>query len=309
MPIADCRLPVRSRLLVQAEDASAGLAKWEGNGSWPRHEAVRSRQPVRACSSSVERRPPKPRQRGFNSFLARHLPIWTHNRRSLASEVLAAGLGHAAPELILASDRYVLACRPCRLAGARSCCRWDDGDASRHGNGKLLRPRALCGGQAFEPFGKLVELPVPGKTPPPFSRSASDCAKVARGGFVHGCDGSIEAQRLGLGGETSGSERRSRTTRGAAARCRTLWTYRPARNAVRSIAAQGNEVRHLPGLDAVALSHLGGPMRAISPARTAVGWPCAQRPAGRRRGPPWPPRPAATRSSRAAAAARKSSAS
>jgi hypothetical protein len=50
----------------------AGLAKWEGNGSWPRHEAVRSRQPVRACSSSVERRPPKPRQRGFNSFLARH---------------------------------------------------------------------------------------------------------------------------------------------------------------------------------------------------------------------------------------------
>jgi hypothetical protein len=24
----------------------AGLAKWEGNGSWPRHEAVRSRQPV-----------------------------------------------------------------------------------------------------------------------------------------------------------------------------------------------------------------------------------------------------------------------
>ncbi len=52
--------------------ARAGLAKWEGNGSWPRHEAVRSRQPVRACSSSVERRPPKPRQRGFNSFLARH---------------------------------------------------------------------------------------------------------------------------------------------------------------------------------------------------------------------------------------------
>ena len=50
----------------------AGLAKWEGNGSWPRHEAVRSRQPVRACSSSVERRPPNPRQRGFNSFLARH---------------------------------------------------------------------------------------------------------------------------------------------------------------------------------------------------------------------------------------------
>jgi hypothetical protein len=31
----------------------AGLAKWEGNGSWPRHEAVRFRQPVRACSSSV----------------------------------------------------------------------------------------------------------------------------------------------------------------------------------------------------------------------------------------------------------------
>ena len=50
----------------------AGLAKWEGNGSWPRHEAVRSRQPVRACSSSVERRIPNPRQRGFNSFLARH---------------------------------------------------------------------------------------------------------------------------------------------------------------------------------------------------------------------------------------------
>ena len=50
----------------------AGLAKWEGNGSWPRHEAVRSRQPVRACSSSVERRTPNPRQRGFNSFLARH---------------------------------------------------------------------------------------------------------------------------------------------------------------------------------------------------------------------------------------------
>jgi hypothetical protein len=50
----------------------AGLAKWEGNGSWLRHEAVRSRQPVRACSSSVERRPPKPRQRAFNSFLARH---------------------------------------------------------------------------------------------------------------------------------------------------------------------------------------------------------------------------------------------
>ena len=57
------------------------LAKWEGNGSsWrstppavtPRHEAVRLRQLVRACSSSVERRPPKPRQRGFNSFLARH---------------------------------------------------------------------------------------------------------------------------------------------------------------------------------------------------------------------------------------------
>ena len=52
----------------------AGLAKWEGNGSWPRHEAVRSRQPVRACSSSVERRIPNPRQRGFNSFLARHRP-------------------------------------------------------------------------------------------------------------------------------------------------------------------------------------------------------------------------------------------
>ena len=50
----------------------AGLAKWEGNGSWPRHEAVRSRQSVRACSSSVERRIPNPRQRGFNSFLARH---------------------------------------------------------------------------------------------------------------------------------------------------------------------------------------------------------------------------------------------
>jgi hypothetical protein len=50
----------------------AGLAKWEGDGSWPRHEAVRSRQPVRACSSSVERRIPNPRQRGFNSFLARH---------------------------------------------------------------------------------------------------------------------------------------------------------------------------------------------------------------------------------------------
>ena len=49
----------------------AGLAKWEGNGSWPRHEAVRSRQPVRACSSSEERRIPNPRQRGFNSFLAR----------------------------------------------------------------------------------------------------------------------------------------------------------------------------------------------------------------------------------------------
>ena len=49
----------------------AGLAKWEGNGSWPRHEAVRSRQSVRACSSSVERRVPNPRQRGFNSFLAR----------------------------------------------------------------------------------------------------------------------------------------------------------------------------------------------------------------------------------------------
>ena len=49
----------------------AGLAKWEGNGSWPRHEAVRSRQPVRACSSSVERRIPNPRQRGFYSFLAR----------------------------------------------------------------------------------------------------------------------------------------------------------------------------------------------------------------------------------------------
>ena len=50
----------------------AGLAKWEGNGLWTRHEAVRSRQPVRACSSSVERRLPNPRQRGFNSFLARH---------------------------------------------------------------------------------------------------------------------------------------------------------------------------------------------------------------------------------------------
>ena len=50
----------------------AGLAKWEGNGSWPRHEAVRFRQSVRACSSSVERRIPNPRQRGFNSFLARH---------------------------------------------------------------------------------------------------------------------------------------------------------------------------------------------------------------------------------------------
>jgi hypothetical protein len=49
----------------------AGLAKWEGNGSWPRHEAVQSRQSVRACSSSVERRVPNPRQRGFNSFLAR----------------------------------------------------------------------------------------------------------------------------------------------------------------------------------------------------------------------------------------------
>ena len=53
----------------------AGLAKWEGNGSWPRHEAVRSRQPVRACSSSEERRIPNPRQRGFNSFLARHINL------------------------------------------------------------------------------------------------------------------------------------------------------------------------------------------------------------------------------------------
>ena len=63
--------------------AFAGLAKWEGNGSWPRHEAVRSRQPVRACSSSVERRIPNPRQRGFNSFLARH-------NQSGRSPVLAA---------------------------------------------------------------------------------------------------------------------------------------------------------------------------------------------------------------------------
>ena len=53
----------------------AGLAKWEGNGSWPRHEAVRSRQPVRACSSSVERRIPNPRRRGFNSFLARQFNL------------------------------------------------------------------------------------------------------------------------------------------------------------------------------------------------------------------------------------------
>jgi hypothetical protein len=167
----DCRLPIRGAAF-QAEDASAGLAKWEGNGSWPRHEAVRSRQPVRACSSSVERRPPKPRQRGFNSFLARHLPVWTHSRRSLRSEVLAAGLGQAAPELILASDRFVFACR----------------DASHHGIGKLLRPRALCGGQAFEPFGQLIELPMPGElrgSSPGWPLAAQ---RWQRGGFVHGCD-------------------------------------------------------------------------------------------------------------------------
>jgi hypothetical protein len=57
----------------------AGLAKWEGNGLWPRHEAVRSRQPVRACSSSEERRIPYPRQRGFDSFLARHIDLDVHN--------------------------------------------------------------------------------------------------------------------------------------------------------------------------------------------------------------------------------------
>jgi hypothetical protein len=69
----------------------AGLAKWEGNGPWTRHEAVRSRQPVRACSSSEERRIPNTRQRGFNSFLARHRQngrsqlIGSHVRRSACS--------------------------------------------------------------------------------------------------------------------------------------------------------------------------------------------------------------------------------
>jgi transcriptional regulator len=52
------------------------MAKWEGKGLWPRQEAVRFRQPVRARSSSVERRPPKLRRRGFNSLLARHR-AWT----------------------------------------------------------------------------------------------------------------------------------------------------------------------------------------------------------------------------------------
>ena len=66
-PISFCAQPPH-----QPCARDAGLAKWEGNGSWPRHEAVRSRQSVRACSSSVERRIPNPRQRGFNSFLARH---------------------------------------------------------------------------------------------------------------------------------------------------------------------------------------------------------------------------------------------
>src|SRR5262249_51230122 len=61
------------------DQSFAGLAKWEGNGSWPRHEAVRFRQPVRACSSSVERRPPKPRQRGVDSFLARHFDLDVRN--------------------------------------------------------------------------------------------------------------------------------------------------------------------------------------------------------------------------------------
>jgi hypothetical protein len=74
-PFSFCAQPCRrhaSSMTHQPCARDAGLAKWEGNGSWPRHEAVRFRQPVRACSSSVERRIPNPRQRGFNSFLARH---------------------------------------------------------------------------------------------------------------------------------------------------------------------------------------------------------------------------------------------
>ncbi len=74
-PFSFCAQPCRrhaSSMTHQPCARDAGLAKWEGNGSWPRHEAVRFRQPVRACSSSEERRIPNPRQRGFNSFLARH---------------------------------------------------------------------------------------------------------------------------------------------------------------------------------------------------------------------------------------------
>jgi hypothetical protein len=41
----------------------AGFAKWEGDGLWTRHEAVRFRQPVRECRLTARHRLPTPRIR------------------------------------------------------------------------------------------------------------------------------------------------------------------------------------------------------------------------------------------------------
>ena len=105
------------------------------------------------------------------------------------------------------------------------------------------------------------------RTPPPTSGLVVEGGE--RGGGVQRRDSPVQPKLLRLEANRPGRERLlERAVLASSVGLLRADAARPA--AVGRVAAQRDEVRHLVGLDAVALAHLAGPTRAISTRR--VGW-------------------------------------
>ena len=113
---------------------------------------------------------------------------------------------------------------------------------------------------ASKPAGQVPEAPALARwwTPPPSRAVVGQGGERGRG--VHRRYSPVEQQLLPLRREPAGVEHRlQRAVLGEQRRRRLRADALRARELVGRVAAQGDEVRHLLGLDAVSLAHLAGP--------------------------------------------------